>query len=388
MKTSNAGPRSDRPVIAMVTDAVYPFHRGGKETRYYELTQRLAQQAELHIYTMRWWNGDRVHTDHSVTFHAISRLRPLYRGNRRSLIQAVLFALACMRMFRASFDVLEADQIPILQILVLRVIATIRRKRLVVTWHEVWGTGYWRKYLGPLGIVASLIESLTVRLPDQIIAASPETADRLQAIRRNCASITIAPNGIDLDDADKAYPHASTTDLVVVGRLIDHKRIDMLLDAMALLHSEGIFVTCRIIGDGPERASLQGRAQALRLTDAVEFCDDVSERKDVYSYIKAAKVFVLPSAREGFGIAALEALACGVQVVTTSAPDNLAQHLVARSARGIVCHPSASAIADSVKRLLAEPPIISGGRARDTDAWLTEYSWEAVADKVALALTP
>lgn len=388
MKTKKAVRQNDRLVVAMVTDAVYPFHRGGKETRYYELAQRLTQRAELHIYTMRWWTGDRVHTDHSVTFHAISRLRPLYSRNRRSMIQAMLFAMACLRMFRASFDALEADQIPILQILVLRVIATIKRKRLVVTWHEVWGSSYWRQYLGPFGIVAALVESLTMRLPDQIIATSPETADRLRAVLGSCASITIAPNGIDLDDADEAYPHASTTDLVVVGRLIDHKRIDMLLDAMALLHSDGVFVTCRVIGDGPERASLRERAQALRLTDAVDFCHDVSEQKDVYSYIKAAKIFVLPSAREGFGIAALEALACGVQVVTTSAPDNLAQHFVARSARGVVCDPSASAIADSVKRLLADSPIISGGRGRDADAWLVEYSWDAVAEKVAQALTP
>jgi glycosyltransferase involved in cell wall biosynthesis len=222
--------RSDRPIVAMVTDVVYPFHHGGKEIRYYELAQRLAQRAEMHIYTMHWWPGARVHSDEVVTFHAISRSLPLYKGSRRSLMQAVLFALACIRMFGARFDVLEADQIPFLQILVLRAVATIRRKKLVVTWHEVWGRPSWRRYLGPIGIVASFIESLTMRLPDEIIAASPQTADRLRAVLGNRASITVAPSGIDLEDVDKAYAHASTTDLVVVGRLMDHKRIDTLRD--------------------------------------------------------------------------------------------------------------------------------------------------------------
>ena len=36
---------------------------------------------------------------------------------------------------------------------VLRAVATLRRKRLIVTWHEVWGPEYWRDYLGALGRV-------------------------------------------------------------------------------------------------------------------------------------------------------------------------------------------------------------------------------------------
>jgi hypothetical protein len=55
----------------------------------------------------------------------------------------------------------------------------------------------------------------------------------------------------------------------------------------------------------------------------------------------------------GFGIAVLEALACGVPVVTTSAPDNLARHLVARSVHGTICDSSAPAIAAAIKVLLA-----------------------------------
>jgi len=44
--------------------------------------------------------------------------------------------------------------------------------------------------------------------------------------------------------------------------------------------------------------------------------------------MKAAKVFALPSAREGFGIAALEALACGIPVVTVDHPSNAARDLI------------------------------------------------------------
>ena len=373
-------------VIAMVSDAIYPYHRGGKELRYYELTRQLAYRAEIHVYTMHWWKGSPPPcSKDGVAFHSISRLLPLYVKGHRSLSQSIIFALCCLRLFRYNFDVLEADHIPFLQILPLRLIASIKRKRFVVTWHEVWDKEDWRRYLGRIGPVARFIETLTMRMPDHIIAASPETARRLQAILRGHASITIAPNGIDLAEVESTYPDATSTDLVVVGRLMAHKRIDMLLDVVALLHTDGSPVTCRVIGDGPEREALRAKATALGIGDAVDFRHDVSEQKEVYSLVKAAKIAVFPSSREGFGIAVLEALACGVPVITTSAPDNLAHHLVARSQRGVVCDPSAASIAAEVKHLLEEGSACDD-EGSGSDTWLTEYSWEAMAEQVANAL--
>jgi glycosyltransferase involved in cell wall biosynthesis len=375
-----------RNVVAMVSDAIYPYHRGGKEIRYHELARRLAEQAEVHIYTMQWWKGPRERTEGAVTFHAISRLHRLYTKDRRSVSQAVFFAFACLRLLKAKFDVLEADHIPYFQVIVLRVVATLKRKPLVVTWHEVWGRSYWRHYLGRVGFAAWIVESLAMRLPDHIIAASPQTAERLRAVGVYHGPITEAPNGIDIDVIRNVYPDAAATDLVVVGRLMAHKRIDMLLDTVAALHAEGVSVTCRIIGDGPERLSLHRQARALGIEHAIDFRHDVGEQKDVYAFMKAAKVFVFPSAREGFGIAVLEALACGLPVVTTSAPDNVAQHLAARSSRSIVCDSSAPAVAEAVKRILAARSSLSSGNDESGEPWLADYTWETAVTRVAAAL--
>jgi glycosyltransferase involved in cell wall biosynthesis len=377
-----------RPVIAMVTDAIYPYHRGGKEVRYHELARRLAQRAEVHVYTMHWWKEPGQRTESGVTFHAISRLHGLYKRGRRSIVQALLFAVACFRLLTSRFDVLEADHIPYFQVMVLRVVATLKRRPLVVTWHEVWGRSYWRNYLGRAGLAAWMIESLAMRLPDHIIAASPQTAERLRALGACRGHITEAPNGIDIDAIRAIRPAGAPCDLVVVGRLMAHKRIDLLIDVVALLHAEGVPVTCRVIGDGPERHSLREHARARGVEDAIDFRPDVAEQEDVYALMKAARVFVFPSAREGFGIAVLEALACGLPVVTTSAPDNLAQHLAARSPRSIVCDPSAQALTAAIKRALADRPSRRGQGDIDPndDSWLSEYSWETTAVQVAEAL--
>ena len=372
--------RQRKPVIALVTDAIYPYHRGGKEIRYFELARRLTNYADVHVFTMHWWNGPRRKYEDLVTYHAISPLFALYVKGRRSISQAVLFSLTCIRMLTYRFDVLEADHMPYFQIFVLRIVALLKRRRFVVTWHEVWGQSYWREYLGPVGVIAWRIERLAMTMPHEIIAASAQTAEALREILGPKAAITVAPNGIDLDAVHSAHPDASTADIVTVGRLMSHKRVDMLLEAIAILQAEGMAVTCRIIGDGPDRAALHEKAQALDIAHAVEFQHDVYEQKEVYALLKAAKVAVFPSAREGFGIAVLEALACGVPVVTTSTPANLAQHLVARSARGIICQPSASALAEAIRPWLAD------GGSRDVEGaedWLSEYGWEAITARIA-----
>jgi glycosyltransferase involved in cell wall biosynthesis len=378
-----------RPVVALVTDAIYPYFRGGKEVRYQEVAQRLAQRAEVYVFTMKWWDGPWTVHDGLVTFRAICRLRPMYSGERRSYREACFFALACFRLFRFHFDAVEADQFPTFHIFTLRLITWLKRQPLTVTWHEVWDRAYWLEYLGWAGNIAWLVQWLAMRVPDHLIAASAETADRLREIFGERASISLVPNGIDLEVIRTSHPDDMRVDLVTVGRLLPHKNVDMLLESVALLHGAGLHVTCRIIGDGPQRAALHERSRELGIDHAVDFRHDVWEKKDVYSLIKAARVAVFASAREGFGIAVLEAIACDVPVVTTSAPDNLARHLVARSTAGVVCKPSAEAIADAIRDLLADPqdgPDASPRLPATQEEWLTEYGWDFAADEVARVL--
>ncbi|HLI61617.1 MAG TPA: glycosyltransferase family 4 protein [Solirubrobacteraceae bacterium] len=368
--------------IALVTDAVGPFHRGGKELRYLELAPRLARGAEVEVHTMRWWPGGRVHRDGEVTYRAICPLVPLYRGRRRSIRQAVTFAVCCLRLLGARFDVIEADHMPYLQLLPLKLVALARRRRLVVTWHECWGPEYWREYLGPAGRIGWWCESLAMRLPDAIIAASPQTGARLRRLVGGRVPVIDAPNGIDRGRIERARSGLEPSDVVTVGRLLPHKRVDLLLDALGTLRDRGRSLTARIVGSGPERERLRERAHVLGLADRVEFRDDIDDAETLYAAVKSARAAVFPSEREGFGIAVLEALACGVPVIATTAPDNLARHLVARAdGLGTLCEPTPEALADAIERALDDAP--PAGQAPE---WLSEYDWDEVAGRVAEVL--
>lgn len=114
-----------RHVVALVSDAIYPYHCGGKELRYYELASRLAARADVHLYTMNWWTGCAPPSEQRFTYHALCRLRPLYSGQRRSIPQALFFALACLRLLWCDFDVIEADHMPYLHIPVLRLVTSL-----------------------------------------------------------------------------------------------------------------------------------------------------------------------------------------------------------------------------------------------------------------------
>lgn len=409
-RTSSNQARGDRSlVVALVTDAIYPYHRGGKETRTRHLAEGLAARGiEVHVFTMQWWKGSAYRQEASVHYHGLCRPYPLYAGDRRSIFQAVMFALACLRLVWYPYDVIEADHMPHLQLFTIRVVAWIRRVPLVSTWHEYWGFDYWREYLGPLGVVAAAIEQVTLRLPDHLVTPSRETATRLAGQGRSPRAFTVVPNGIDLDAIDAAEPATQSVDLLYVGRLLAHKHVDHLLAAIAILREpEGprepgelhtgrspdlswsrtpgahdTAPTCVIVGDGPERLALERDAARLGVGDSVRFLGSIAEESTVFGLMKAARVLVLPSVREGFGIVVAEAMACGLPVVTTRHPDNHAQALVEDGTTGWLCNPTAQSLAATLAvalRPAAGPATRSGVESAARRA-AERFDWQSSVD--------
>ncbi|MDX6230299.1 MAG: hypothetical protein QOI76_3689 [Frankiales bacterium] len=370
----------DRLVVALVTDALAPFNKGGKEVRHHALSQRMSAHAvDVDVYTMRWWPGPRTSSLGAVGLHAMSPFVPLYSGSRRSIRQAVVFALACFRMLTKRFDVLEGDAIPFLPLFPLRMVATLRRKPLIVTWHEVWGPAYWREYLGRLGVIAAWCERLAVSLPDHIIAASEGTAERLREISRGRALITVVPNGVDAEEIAAAPRAAGTVDLLCVGRLLEHKKVDVVIDVVAKLRDQGRNVSLTVIGKGPEQPALEARVQRLGLGDRVELVGALEDRLDVLAAMKSASVLAFPTEREGFGMVALEALACGTPVVTSDHEDNFARSLVVADVNGYVVPATVDAMTLALTAALDDVDRLSAG-ALETAG---EYSWDALAAQVA-----
>jgi len=141
--------------------------------------------------------------------------------------------------------------------------------------------------------------------------------------------------------------------VVTVGRLMPRKRLDLLLDALALLRARGRTYPLTIIGDGPERARLEGYVAELRLGNQVRFTGAVPPDR-VAAAIGDADVFAFPALGEGFGLAAAEALVLGVPVMATRDGGGVTDIVPAQGGGRLVA-PDAGEIARAIEELVTDP---------------------------------
>ena len=120
--------------------------------------------------------------------------------------------------------------------------------------------------------------------------------------------------GVDPDRYAPATRSGKT--LLFVGRLAGVKGVPLLLEAMAALAPTHPDLRLNLIGDGPDRASLEAQTRALGLEDRVAFLGYRSQA-EVARALSETDVFVLPSFAEGVPVVLMEAMAAQVPVVTT-----------------------------------------------------------------------
>jgi glycosyltransferase involved in cell wall biosynthesis len=323
-----------KPIAAFVSDSIWPYNTGGKEKRLFDITQKLVKSNHnVHIYTMKWWRGSAIKRENGYTLHAISKLYPLYSGSRRSIKEALFFGLACFKLLNEKWNSIDVDQMPFFPVYSVKLVCLFKGKSMSATWHEVWGKKYWQNYLGLSGILAYWIEKFSVRLPNQIISVSTLTTKRLTTLFGSKNVITI-PDKVDTTHIQSISPSDQKSDIIYAGRLLAHKNVDLLIKSLAILKIEFPQIKCLIIGNGPEKNYLQKLADNYKLSGNIIFQNFLDNQNELYSLIKASRVFVLPSTREGYGIVAAEALACGTPVVTTNHPDNAAKELVTEGSNG------------------------------------------------------
>ena len=366
--------------VGFVSDGVYPFNKGGKERRLWEIARRLqAMGVEVHIYTMRWWEEKRTLDLEGIRFHAICKRRSLYDGERRSIRQALLFGVATFKLILARVDVVDVDHIPYFPIFAARIVCMVRRKRMVVTWHEVWGKEYWEEYLGRLAPLSAATEWLAARMAPTIVAVSAQTSDRLRNVLGVTSPIHAIELGVDMTAIRAAPPSVLSSDVLFAGRLLAHKNVDLLLRALALLTNDRPELRCAVIGEGPERSRLESLSKELGLAGNVVF-HDFLPGSEIYGVMKSGRVFVLPSVREGFGVVVLEANSCGLPVVTVNHPDNAARNLIAEGQNGFIAEVSPEGLAAALKLALGRAALMDPEAGAQCSGHLRDW------DEVALAV--
>lgn len=366
-------PRANR--IAFVTDAVYPFNKGGKERRLYEIVKRLlAEDREIHIYTMKWWSGPRNIVIDGVYYHGLCKMHSVYKGDHRSIGQAVIYSLSCLKLITQKFDVIDVDQMPVFPLYTMRLICWLRHKKMYSTWYEVWGKQYWKDYIGFIGYFGWICEYISFKLPDVIISISQHTTNDLINIGVKKEIKTI-PLGVDLPLILSSPVSNLQSDIIYVGRLLGHKNIDMLIRSVAKLKLKKADISCIIVGEGPEKATLESLSKQLNLEANITFLPFIDDSTELYGIMKASKIFVFPSEREGFGLILLEANACGLPVLTLNRPKNAATDLIQPGKNGYLFLDEKQL----VKQLIHYFKI---GKLETFSAKVEKYDWNVTANLV------
>lgn len=155
----------------------------------------------------------------------------------------------------------------------------------------------------------------TAAVASVALATTQESATRMA--RLTPAPLFVCP-GVAISQAEleqlSAIPEAvgSGINLLGIGRLLDWKGYDLILDAMTELPES---VTLKLIGDGPEKRALERRAAALNLEHRVQFTGWL-DRSQVLESMGQSHVLVHPSYHDSGGMVCLEAMAAGLPVIT------------------------------------------------------------------------
>lgn len=363
--------------IAFVYDAVYPYKIGGVEKRIWELSRRLAARGhEVHVFGMKFWDGPSVIQREGVYFHGVCRKMPFHTSNDggRAIFPALWFSLSLIfpLMRSGRFDAIDCQNFPYFPCFSAKFVSMIRRSPLCITWHEVWGE-YWVEYLGWKGSFGKVIEKMTAELTGNVVAVSPTTKLKLQSsgVKR---SIAIVPNGVDFEKIRMIPASHEKSDIIFVGRLIKDKHVEVLIGAIRILHPDFPHLRCFIIGKGPEEEGLKAQVSTANLANNVFFMGYARNHDEVVRLLKSSRMCVLPSTREGFGMVALEALACGIPVLTADHPDNAVRDLV--ECGGVRMIPlTKKDFAEAIKKEIITSS--AGGFVCPEDRW----DWGSVTDR-------
>lgn len=249
--------------------------------------------------------------------------------------------------------------------------------------HQDQFSLYFSKPLAALGRVLESTVSRRVYGVRPFVAISPSTRDEARRRLGIKGSVHVVASGMDspprLSDTRSPLPR-----IAVVGRLVPHKRFNLLLEAIPEVRCNFPEFRVDLVGDGPDRQRLEDIARTLGVDTNVTFYGHVDdqERDQV---LAMAWLTVNPSVGEGWGLSVIEANAHGLPAIAFRVPglrdavrDGRTGWLVDEGT------PLASPIIDAL-RVLSDQNEAEAWRMR-ARRWAAGFSWDDTAGRIASVL--
>ncbi|NQU29507.1 MAG: glycosyltransferase family 4 protein [Anaerolineae bacterium] len=308
--------------IVMLVNEFHPLPVGGAERQAERLAEYLVAQGRPVWVITRRISGLPAHDIHLGT----EIIRPLTFGpGKLKTISFVLGAIITLWKLRHKYKILHAHMLfgPAFAGVWIR---RLLDKRILVKLGSSGETGEIRTSQNTIRGRWRL--SLLQRWADALVTLDDGMKQEAISSGFNAEIIHSIPNGVDinlfsrnLSRPDAQFNLGLSGDIIIlfVGRLVKEKSLPTLLSAFAMAVKKSSALQLVIVGDGPERASLEAQTSLLGISEQVCFA---GHQDNVRDYLFAADIFVLPSITEGISNALLEAMSVGLACLATPVGGN------------------------------------------------------------------
>lgn len=217
---------------------------------------------------------------------------------------------------------------------------------------------------------------------NRYVAVSDVTRRELVQLGVDSGSIEVAYNALPPVPEFERGPRAETPTLVVLSRLVPHKQIEHVIELVAALTGEFPEIRLRVMGDGWWAENLQQLTSGLGLGERVDFLGHVTDETK-FAELSRAWVHVLPSVKEGWGLAIVEAGYAETPTVAYRHAGGVEESIL-DTVTGLLAEDQDD-LRRQVTRLLREERLrqAMGGKAR---VRAQEFTWESAARRVGDAL--
>lgn len=352
---------SQNPLLVHIA-AYYPPHLGGLEGVAKTLAEKLAERgSDVHVFTSRYGQkSEQPAKKPNLTVHNLWGFEFAHTPFTPTLLWHLLTlpknSIMHVHLSQAYYPEL------------VMVASKIRSIPYVTHFHlDVEPSGR----LGALFMVyKKIVWGPFLRSSRKVITFSEEQSILLQT-KYNVSqkNIAVIPNGVGgefFNDVQREGVHAPAR-LLYVGRLTVQKRVDRLIEALALV---SVPVELTIVGDGEDRKKLEDLARQLKL-DNIYFVGRKSG-EDLMAYYRNSDVFLLSSDREGMPLVVLEAMAAGLPIVGS---DVIGIRELVGNVGMLVSNPSAENFAAAITELINKPERIKELSLKSI-AKARTYSWD------------
>jgi glycosyltransferase involved in cell wall biosynthesis len=316
---------------------------------------------------------------HAAPVEEIDGYRIVRRGGRTTVYPAALRALRRSARAHGRFDVVVDVQnglpfwTPLAADLpVVSLVHHVHREQWPVVFGPVVARLGW--------FLESRVSPLVYR-GHEYVTVSGRSRDELVDLGVEAGDIRVIHNGTDRPMA-LGVPRSDQPTIVVLGRLVPHKRVELAIDVLARLRDRHPGIQLRIVGDGWWRDHVAAHARARGVSDIVHllgYVDEVTKHRE----LSAAWLALAPSAKEGWGLNVVEAGSHGVPTIAHHGAGGLSESIL-DGLTGVLVH-DVDGMVEAASELLNDA---DRRRALGEEARLQaqRHTWDAAVDAWELLL--